>query len=533
MIAGGCASDITCPAEACNIARAARHRGAGVRRQLGLHELPRAAPRALADASRSAARPSCCSSRRRRSRACVDYTDRATAVLFGDGAAAAVLSTRESRPRARCSTRRSRRIPRPPTRCVIPRTRPLPAGRPRGADVRDQEDDASGYERLAEARTRRRRARRSTSSATRRTCACSRRRLRARGHRPGAPPRQRRALRQHGRAPARPRCSRWTGTSGRPEDDVALVGVGAGLTWGELPPALRGGGVKYAEFLARDHFDADELLAFARGRLVDGRARRTSTSRLPLPPMLMVDRIMEIARDGPHAARSSPSATCGLDDWFFQCHFRSDPVQPGCLGVDAVWQLLGFFCAWAGGARLRARARLRRDRVLRPDPPARQAREYEIDVRRYSELKAAGTAIAIGDAVVLVDGEPIYTIKAREVGLFRGIALRRVPVAGQERDGREARAVRPRRASVALVTGGGHAASARPAAARSPPRASASPCTTASSDGAGARSSPRSCPTRSRCAPTSRCPRRSTRSSPSSRSAPGRSTCSSTTRAST
>jgi 3-hydroxyacyl-[acyl-carrier protein] dehydratase / trans-2-decenoyl-[acyl-carrier protein] isomerase len=191
--------------------------------------------------------------------------------------------------------------------------------------------------------------------------------------------------------------------------------------------------MKYAEFLARDHFDPDELLAFAWGRLLDD-APPELTSRLPVPPMLMVDRVTEIRRAG-RQGRIVAERAVRLDDWFFQCHFTNDPVQPGCLGVDAVWQLLGFFCNWAGGlgsGRALGSGEIEFFGQIRPyDRVVR----YEIDVRRYSELKASGSAIAIGDATVLVDDEPIYTIKGAKSGLFRGIAYTDYPHPGRNARG--------------------------------------------------------------------------------------------------
>jgi 3-hydroxyacyl-[acyl-carrier protein] dehydratase/trans-2-decenoyl-[acyl-carrier protein] isomerase len=191
--------------------------------------------------------------------------------------------------------------------------------------------------------------------------------------------------------------------------------------------------MKYAEFLARDHFEPDELLAFAWGRLVED-APADLTSQLPTPPMLMVDRVTEIRRSG-RQGRVVAERAVRRDDWFFQCHFTNDPVQPGCLGVDAVWQLLGFFCNWAGGlgsGRALGSGEIEFFGQIRPHD---RLVRYEIDVRRYSELKATGSSIAIGDATVLVDGEPIYTIKNAKSGLFRGIAYRDYPYAGPNSKG--------------------------------------------------------------------------------------------------
>jgi 3-hydroxyacyl-[acyl-carrier protein] dehydratase/trans-2-decenoyl-[acyl-carrier protein] isomerase len=150
--------------------------------------------------------------------------------------------------------------------------------------------------------------------------------------------------------------------------------------------------------------------------------------------MLMVDRVTEISRNG-RQGRLVAERAVRLDDWFFQCHFTNDPVQPGCLGVDAVWQLLGFYCNWAGGlgsGRALGSGEIEFFGQIRPHD---RVVRYEIDVKRYSELKASGSAIAIGDATVLVDGEPIYTIRSAKSGLFRGIAYTDYPRLGRNARG--------------------------------------------------------------------------------------------------
>jgi 3-hydroxyacyl-[acyl-carrier protein] dehydratase/trans-2-decenoyl-[acyl-carrier protein] isomerase len=183
--------------------------------------------------------------------------------------------------------------------------------------------------------------------------------------------------------------------------------------------------VKYAEFRERDHFDAQEVLAFAYGRLFDDGPPECE-ARLPLPPMLMLDRITAISRSG-SKGRIVAERDVRLDDWFFQCHFLGDPVQPGCLGVDGVWQLLGFYCAWAGGpgtGRALGCGEIEFFGQIRPHDGCVR---YEIDVRRYTELEKAGASMVIGDATLLVDDEPIYTIKRARVGTFRGIRYEDYP----------------------------------------------------------------------------------------------------------
>ena len=177
--------------------------------------------------------------------------------------------------------------------------------------------------------------------------------------------------------------------------------------------------MKYAEYRARDHFDKDELHAFAHGTLLDD-APPAFEVRLPLPPMLMIDRITEIRRDGSRG-QIVAERDVNLDDWFSQCHFKGDPVQPGCLGLDGIWQLLGFFCAWSGGVGSGRALGCGEVEFFGQIRPHDRCIRYEIDVRRYTELPKAGASMVIGDASLLVDDEPIYTIKRARVGTFRGI----------------------------------------------------------------------------------------------------------------
>jgi 3-hydroxyacyl-[acyl-carrier protein] dehydratase/trans-2-decenoyl-[acyl-carrier protein] isomerase len=178
--------------------------------------------------------------------------------------------------------------------------------------------------------------------------------------------------------------------------------------------------LKYADFRARSHFDSAEILAFAHGRLIDDPPAGVE-ARLPAPPMLMLDRITEIRRDGSRG-RIVAERDVRLDDWFFQCHFIGDPVQPGCLGVDGVWQMLGFFCAWAGGTGTGRALGCGEVEFFGQIRPHDRTVRYEVDVRRYTELEKAGASLVIGDATLSVDGAPIYTVKRARVGTFQGIA---------------------------------------------------------------------------------------------------------------
>jgi 3-hydroxyacyl-[acyl-carrier protein] dehydratase/trans-2-decenoyl-[acyl-carrier protein] isomerase len=177
------------------------------------------------------------------------------------------------------------------------------------------------------------------------------------------------------------------------------------------------GPLSYEEFRARDRFNQQELLAMAYGRLISD-APAEFSARLPIPPMMMVDRIEEISAEG-RRGRIVAEQDVELDAWFFHCHFLGDPVQPGCLGVDAVWQLVGFYCAWRGALGTGRALGCQEVEFAGQIRPHDAVVRYEIDIARYQEL--ATSAVAIGDARVLVDGSEIYTIRRAKVGVFRDI----------------------------------------------------------------------------------------------------------------
>jgi len=187
----------------------------------------------------------------------------------------------------------------------------------------------------------------------------------------------------------------------------------------------RSGNMSYAEFLARREFGRDELIALSQGNLVADPP--PEFVRLPAPPMLMLDRVVHIERHGTRG-RIVGEQDIDVAAWFFHCHFRGDPVQPGCLGVDAVWQLLGLYCGVAGAAgsgRALGCGEVKFDGQIRPHN--RRVR-YEVTVRRFSSLPMSGAAVAIGDADVLVDDERIYRISAAKVGTFTRIAYPDYPL---------------------------------------------------------------------------------------------------------
>jgi 3-hydroxyacyl-[acyl-carrier protein] dehydratase/trans-2-decenoyl-[acyl-carrier protein] isomerase len=159
-------------------------------------------------------------------------------------------------------------------------------------------------------------------------------------------------------------------------------------------------------------YDYDALVACGQGGLFGA-----TGPQLPLPPMLMFDRIVEITEDGgPHEkGRMAAELDVTADRWFFPCHFVGDPVMPGCLGLDALWQMVGFFLGWMGGPG-KGRALSVGDVQFRGQitPDVKLVR-YEIDMKRVILRKLV---LGIADGLVKADGQTIYTAKDLRVGLF-------------------------------------------------------------------------------------------------------------------
>jgi 3-hydroxyacyl-[acyl-carrier protein] dehydratase/trans-2-decenoyl-[acyl-carrier protein] isomerase len=174
----------------------------------------------------------------------------------------------------------------------------------------------------------------------------------------------------------------------------------------------------HPEFMQRSAFNKEELIAFAYGTLLeDGPG---DMGRLPSPPMLMFDRVVDVQHDG-HRGLIVAEQDVVLDAWYFWCHFRNDPVQPGCLAVDAIWQLIGFYLMLRGVHGCgRALGCKEIDFAGQIRPHNRLVR-YEVAIKRVTPFREAGAAIAIGDGIVFVDGERIYSIREARAGLFADI----------------------------------------------------------------------------------------------------------------
>jgi 3-hydroxyacyl-[acyl-carrier protein] dehydratase / trans-2-decenoyl-[acyl-carrier protein] isomerase len=159
-------------------------------------------------------------------------------------------------------------------------------------------------------------------------------------------------------------------------------------------------------------FTRDELLSCGSGEMFG-----PGNGRLPLPNMLMFDRITHIAGTGGSHDKGRIEAELDIHPhlWFFACHFRDDPVMPGCLGLDALWQLLGFFLCWRGNPGRGRALGVGEVRFTGQILPSAGVVRYEIDLQRVIERKLV---MGIGDGRVLVDGREIYTANSLRVGLF-------------------------------------------------------------------------------------------------------------------
>jgi len=156
----------------------------------------------------------------------------------------------------------------------------------------------------------------------------------------------------------------------------------------------------------------EDLIECAKGRLFG-----PGNAQLPLPPMLMFDRIVKIDDKGGRYGKGEIVAELDVkpDLWFFACHFKGDPVMPGCLPLDALWQLLGFFLGWMkapGRGRALGVGEVKFTGMVLPSA---KMVSYAIDLKRVVMRRLV---IGIADGVMKVDGKPIYEAKDLRVGLF-------------------------------------------------------------------------------------------------------------------
>ncbi len=164
---------------------------------------------------------------------------------------------------------------------------------------------------------------------------------------------------------------------------------------------------------AQPSYGYEDLLKSGRGELFG-----PGNAQLPAPPMLMADRITHIDIDGGSHNRGHILAELDVrpDLWFFQCHFPGDPVMPGCLGLDAMWQLVGFWLGWSGSPGKGRALGVGEVKLAGQIMPTAKLVTYEINIRRAIRAKLV---MGIADGTVSVDGAPIYHAKDLKVGLFK------------------------------------------------------------------------------------------------------------------
>ena len=165
--------------------------------------------------------------------------------------------------------------------------------------------------------------------------------------------------------------------------------------------------------MQKNNYSYDELIDCGKGNLFG-----KGNAKLPLPPMLMFDRITEINQDSGEFKKGYIKAELDIKPsmWFFNCHFKDDPVMPGCLGLDAMWQLVGFYLGWLGepgkGRALGVNEVKFTGEVLEKVKMA----TYEINIKRI--LKKEGTAVGLANGTLSADGKIIYKAENLKVGVF-------------------------------------------------------------------------------------------------------------------
>lgn len=162
-------------------------------------------------------------------------------------------------------------------------------------------------------------------------------------------------------------------------------------------------------------YSYNDLLACARGELFGA-----GNAQLPLPPMLMFDTISAISEEGGAHGKGQVVAELAVSgnpsvEWFFKCHFHGDPVMPGCLGLDALWQMTGFFLGWLGAPGRGRALGVGEVKFTGMVLPSVKKVEYIVDLKRVILRKLK---LAIADGTLKADGEVIYTASDLRVGLF-------------------------------------------------------------------------------------------------------------------
>ena len=162
----------------------------------------------------------------------------------------------------------------------------------------------------------------------------------------------------------------------------------------------------------KNNYNYEDLISCAKGELFG-----PGNAQLPMPPMLMFDKITNISSEGGSKNKGIIKAEMEIkpDLWFFDCHFIDDPVMPGCLGLDAMWQLVGFYLGWLGEKGRGRAISVGNVKFSGMILPQTKKLEYNINLKRVLTSKLV---LGIADGILLADGEPIYEASDLRVALF-------------------------------------------------------------------------------------------------------------------
>tara|TARA_Y100000590_G_scaffold452259_1_gene595072 strand:+ start:54018 stop:54524 length:507 start_codon:yes stop_codon:yes gene_type:complete len=164
--------------------------------------------------------------------------------------------------------------------------------------------------------------------------------------------------------------------------------------------------------IQKSKYSYEDLISCAQGDLFG-----LGNAQLPMPPMLMFQKISEISEEGGVYSKGKIVAEMLIkdDEWFFECHFKNDPIMPGCLGLDALWQLVGFYLGWLGRPGKGRALGVGEVKFSGMITPSIQKLEYVINIKK---LITRNLTLGIADGELLADGEKVYSAENLKVGLF-------------------------------------------------------------------------------------------------------------------